>query len=137
MQRITEQHAAHYREHGYAIVERFLTDAELASALDEWREILPGWVEYCHDGSAPKPDNGQRPGRPRNFRALAFPFPGGHLNAITLHPELVGFAKRMAGGSEMFCEQSHLSFKCRGHPNDREQGMHCDYPNHTLVVEHP
>ena len=133
MQRITEQHAAHYREHGYTIVERFLTDAELAGALDEWRGILPGWVEYCQDPAAPKPDNWQSTGRRLNLRGYWFPFPGSYLNAITLHPELVGFAKLMAGGSEMFCEQSHLTFKCQGNPNDHEQAMHCDYINHTLA----
>ena len=133
LHRINEQHLAHYRKHGYAIVEGFLSEDELAGALDEWREILPGWVEYCQDPSAPKPDNAHQPGRPINFRGLRFPFSGSHLNAITLHPELVAFAKQMAGGSEMFCEQSHLTFKCKGNPNDHEQAMHCDYGNHTLA----
>ena len=123
----------HYREHGYTIVERFLNDDELEGALDEWRELLPGWVEHCQDASAPKPDDWQRSGRPLHLRSFRFPFPGSHLNAITLHPELVSFAKLMAGGSEMFCEQSHLTFKSKGNPNDREQAMHCDYGNHTLA----
>ena len=131
---ITERHAAHYREHGYAIVENFLSPAELAGALEEWREILPGWVEFCQDAGAPKPGealpSGAKPLNQSNFR---FPYPGRHLNAITTHPALVDFAGCMAGGSEMTCEQSHLSFKLAGQGADLEQAMHCDYGNHTLA----
>lgn len=131
---ITERHAAHYREHGYAIVENFLSPAELAGALDEWREILPGWVEFCQDPGAPKPSEALPPGaKPLNQSNFRFPYPGRHLNAITTHPALVDFAGRMAGGSEMTCEQSHLSFKLAGQGADLEQAMHCDYGNHTLA----
>ena len=133
VQHITEAHVDHYREHGYAIVERFLTAEELAGALDEWRKVLPGWVEYCLDPSQPKPDNWQQRGRPLDVMAYRFPFPGRHLNAITTHPGLVEFAARAAGGSAMYCEQSHLSFKCKGHAGDQDQAMHCDYGNHTLA----
>ena len=133
LQRITETHLEHYRQHGYAIVERFLTDEELQGALDEWREILPGWVEYCQDPAMPKPDNWQQAGQALYFQSFRFPFPGRHMNAITFHPELVAFAQRMAGGSEMFCEQSNLSFKCKGNLRDLDQAMHCDYANHTLA----
>ena len=99
MQRITEAHLDHYREHGYAIRAEFLSAAELAGALDEWRQVLPGWVEYCLDPSQPKPENWQRPGRPLNVSAFRFPFPGTHLNAITMHADLIEFASRAAGGS--------------------------------------
>ncbi len=130
MQRITEAHVEHYGEHGYAIVEEFLTPTELAEALDEWRELLPGWVEFCHDGSLPKPADAPPRGRPHAFQ---FPYPGARLNAITLHPDLIAFAQRMAAGTPMYCEQSHLAFKRKGQPGDQDQGMHCDYGNHTLA----
>ena len=133
MERITEEHAEHYREHGYAIVPNFLTEEEVAGALGEWQQLLPGWVEYCRDPSQPKPEHGRDGRRPMNVLAYRFPFPGTHLNAITHHPDLIELAARMAGGSEMFCEQSHLSFKHKGHPADQDQGMHCDYGNHTLA----
>ena len=133
MQRITENHAEHYREHGYAIVEEFLAPDELAGALSELQQVLPGWVEYCRDPSLSKPEHWQQRGRPMNMLAYRFPFPGSYLNAITLHPDLIGLATRMAGGSDMVCEQSHLSFKCKDHPADQDQAMHCDYGNHTLA----
>ena len=133
MQRITADHVAHYREHGYAIVENFLTPDELAGAQDELRQALPGWVEYCDDPSGPKPDDWLDARRPLGVLKHRFPFVGQHLNAITLHPDLIAFAAEMAGGAEMFCEQSNLNFKGKGHPADQDQAMHCDYGNHTLA----
>ncbi len=133
MPRITETHAAHYREHGYAVVEEFLTAEELAGILVELEQLLPGWVEYCRDPSLPKPANWDSSERPAGALAYRFPFPGSYLNAVTLHPDLVEFATNMAAGSEMYCEQSHLNFKCKDHAFDRDQNMHCDYGNHTLV----
>ena len=133
MERIAPEHVAHYEEHGYAIVPSFLNAEELAGALEEWRQLLPGWVEFCQDPTQPKPEGWSLGRRPANALAYRFPFPGARLNAITLHPDLVEFAKHMAGGSEMYCEQSHLSFKCQGHAADQDQAMHCDYGNHTLT----
>ena len=133
MRRIGEKHIEHYREHGYALVEGFLTQAELAAAREELRTILPGWVEFCDDPGVGKPEDWQRSGGPGNVFGHRFPFPGTQLNAVTLHPDLLAFAQLMAGGSELFCEQSHLHFKCKGHPADRDQAMHCDYGNHTLA----
>ena len=139
MRRISEAQFAHYLEHGYAIVENFLDAEQLAGALEEWRQLLPGWVEYCLDPSRPKPDDWRRKGRPLHLPAYRFPFPGEHLNAITLHADLIECASRAAAGSAMFCEQSHLNFKCKGHPADQDQAMHCDYGNHTLAYppDHP
>ena len=133
MRRITPNHVEHYHEHGYAVVKGFLTARELADVRGELRHILPGWVEFCDDPGQPKPPDWDRSGGPGNVFGHRFPFPGTALNAITQHPELIEFARRAAGGSELFCEQSHLHFKCKGHPADRDQAMHCDYGNHTLA----
>ncbi len=130
MGRITAAHIDHYREHGFAIVPEFLTASELAEALEEWRQLLPGWVEYCEDPTRPRPELSRSP---RRASAFQFPYPGSRLNAITLHPELVACAASMADGAEMHCEQSHLSFKHKGAAGDQDQGMHCDYGNHTLA----
>ena len=128
---ITEVHIAHYREHGYAIVENFLTPDELAGARAEIDVRLPGWLDYADDSSRPKPDGWDQPRSSR--RTGRFPFSGTHLNAITLHPKLRAFAAEMAGHNDLHCEQSDLSYKCKDHPGDRDQAMHCDYRNHTLA----
>ena len=129
--RFTEEHVAHYRTHGYVIIENFLTDEELTAAREEIESTIPGWLAY-----AAKPD-GERPERweeaPRSRRTVRFPFKGTALNAITLHPELRRFAATMTGSDELFCEQSDLTYKCTGHYGDAEQHMHLDYPNHTLA----
>ncbi len=126
---IEPRHAEHYAEHGFAIVENFLTPAELAGAQRELRAVLPGWLEYCEDPSA-EPQAWSNP-KTRNVRR--FPFPGTWLNQITLHPQLRMLARQFAGGSELYCEQSGLHAKRKGDGSDVDQRMHCDYGNHTLA----
>ncbi len=129
MSKIAEAHAAHYREHGYAVVENFLDRRELDSALEELRGILPGWVEYCEDPTRPPPvlpSQGRVP-------SATFPYRGDRLNAITMHPELRRFAAENVGHDSIYCEQSSLNAKCKGSDVDKDQVMHCDFVNHTLA----
>jgi hypothetical protein len=117
----------HYREHGYVIVENFLSDEEIEGARADIDVLRPGWIDFCLDPAKGKPPAWDQPLRSR------FPFPGDHLNAITVHPELRRMAAELAGGADLYCEQSDLSLKCMGHPADMDQQMHCDYLNHTLA----
>ena len=128
---IRREHYEHYTQHGFAIVPDLLTNSELHEVYDELRLCLPGCVEYCLGETAEKPGN--EPFPYRRASRLMFPYPRSRLNQITLHPELQAFAKHFAGGSAMYCEQSHLSYKHMGHGGDADQGMHCDYGNHTLA----
>jgi hypothetical protein len=125
--RITQTHMAHYREHGYVVVEDFLSAKELAGAQADIETLHPGWLDFCVDPTVGKPSNWQQSTRSR------FPFPGEHLNAITVHSELRRMAAELAGSDELYCEQSDLNLKCQGHIADADQQMHCDYLNHTLV----
>jgi len=131
MERITPDHVAHYRRHGYVLVENFLTDAELHAARREIEQVIPGWLEYADNPTGNRPARWDEP--PRSRRTMRFPFAGSALNAITLHPELREFASLMCGSEELFCEQSDLTYKCTGHYADVEQHMHLDYLNHTLA----
>jgi len=130
--RITPDHIDHFERHGFATVENFLTPEEIEGARSEIREIAPGWVEFCDDPSQPKPDNWEHPGI-SGLGSGRFPFAGTHLNAITFHPELRGFAAGQVGHDDIYCEQSNLNLKCKGSSNDRDQAMHCDFGNHTLA----
>lgn len=132
MARITPEHEAHYRQHGYAIVERFCNDAELQGALADFETVVPGWVDYVADPAGPKPATWSQP-YPGQRGMPHFPYKGDTLNNLTFHAELREFATRMAGGHEVYCEQSHLSYKGKGHRGDRDQAMHLDYGNHTLA----
>ena len=126
MSKITEAHAAHYREHGYAVVENFLDHEELNGALADLREDLPGWVEYCEEPTRPPPGSDRAP-------STMFPYRGDRLNAITMHPELRRFAAENVGHDDIYCEQSHLHAKYKGSRQDKDQVMHCDFINHTLA----
>ena len=129
---IERKHVDHYRQHGYAIIEGFLGIEELDAARAELKAILPGWLEFCEDPSRGKPEGWER-GRIPGRGPMRFPYPGTALNSITLHPALREFAAEMIGHDDLFCEQSHLSVKCKDHPGDRDQHMHCDFGNHTLA----
>ena len=130
--RITPEHIAHYERHGYAIVESFCTDAELDGALADFDETIPGWVDLVRDPTAKKPATWDQP-FPGQRGMPHFPYKGDTLNDLTFHPELRRFATDRADGADMFCEQSHLSYKIKGYGGDRDQAMHLDYGNHTIA----
>ena len=125
------EHYEHYRKHGYAIVEDFLEKSVIERAQDELRECMPGCVEYSLGETDVKP--GDSPAPQRRASRMLFPYPGSALNYATLHPELHAFAAHFANYVEMYCEQSHLTYKHKGHAGDVDQTMHCDYYNHTLA----
>ena len=131
MAKITDAHAAHYREHGFAVVENFLDQDELNAALDDLRKVLPGWVEYCEDPTGPPPEFPS--GGKGRASDTVFPYRGDRLNAITMHREMRRFAADNVGQEDIYCEQSHLHAKYKGSDQDRDQAMHCDFPNHTLA----
>jgi hypothetical protein len=129
--RFTDAHVDHYREHGFVLIENFLSSEELDAAREEIETYIPGWLDYAANPDGNRPEGWDEPRRSR--RNMRFPFRGTALNAITLHPELRRFAATMSGSDELFCEQSDLTYKCTGHYGDADQHMHLDYPNHTLV----
>ncbi|MEC7370643.1 MAG: phytanoyl-CoA dioxygenase family protein [Pseudomonadota bacterium] len=129
--RFNSRHIEHYSQHGYVVVENFLTADELGKAHEEIDRLIPGWLEYALNPNKPKPDHLNYP--PRTRRDNRFPFAGEQLNAITLHPDLRAFAAINAGHDALVCEQADLTYKYQGHRADKEQLMHLDYTNHTLV----
>ena len=129
--RITDEHEAYYREHGYAIVENFLTDQELSGALNDFDQVVPGWVDFARDPSGPKPHYYNEP-FPDQRGIPHFPYKGKTLNTLSFHPELRRFSQMMCEGEDVYCEQSHLSYKASGQGNF-DQAMHCDYGNHNLA----
>ena len=130
---IQQHHIEHYRTHGYAVVENFLKKEELETIRNELKEIMPGWVEFCDNPKNGRPEGWNQDVYFNDTSATKFPFPGQALNAVTVHPEFLKFAKMMAGGNDVRCEESSLSLKCKGHPRDEDQPMHCDFGNHTLA----
>ena len=130
---IQQHHIEHYKTHGYAVVENFLKKEELEAIRNELKDIMPGWVEFCDNPKNSKPEGWNQDAYFDDSSSTKFPFSGQALNAVTAHPEFRKFAKMMAGGNDVRCEESSLSLKCKGHPRDEDQPMHCDFGNHTLA----
>ena len=88
--RITDEHLARWRRHGYVVVPNLLTEAELPAIQANVRRYFPTDEEYR---AAPEryPNVG-------GWREL--PFAGDALNDLATHPELVSFAERVIGTKE-------------------------------------
>ena len=133
--RITKEHENHYREHGYAVVDSFCEADELTAALKNFDEVVPGWAEFAKDPSGSRPEYFSSP-FPDQRGIPHFPYKGDALNRLTFHSELSRFATLMGEGEEMYCEQSHLTYKATGQSlkqGNVDQHMHLDYGNHTLA----
>lgn len=128
--RFSEADIEHYHAHGFVLLERFLSADELVPIYRDIERVIPGW-RFAVDPTLDRPADWQAPApldtNPR------FPFPGDALNAMAFHPELRRFASTVCGHDDFFCEQSDLTYKCRGHGRDVDQSMHMDFGNHTLA----
>ncbi|NKB97186.1 MAG: hypothetical protein GKR90_01610 [Pseudomonadales bacterium] len=129
-QRFSQHDIDHYHEHGFVVLENFLSQQELDDVYDDVERLLPGW-RYAVDSTLLKPDGWQEP--PERATNPRFPFPGAGLNGVTFHPELRRFAATVTGHDDLFCEQSDLTYKCQNHSRDADQNMHMDFGNHTLA----
>src|SRR6266571_2078886 len=120
--RITDEHLAHWRRHGYVVVPSLLTEAELAAIGANVRRYFPTDEEY-RAAAERYPDVG-------GWREL--PFVGDALNDLATHPELASFAERVVGTKEILLTQAILWGKYAG-VGDHEQSFHVDFRNNTLV----
>jgi len=120
--RITDEHLAHWRRHGYVVVPKLLSGAELAAAQADVRRYFPTDDEYR---AAP-----ERYPKVGGWREL--PFVGDALNDLATHPELASFAERVIGTQEILLTQAILWGKYAG-VGDHEQQLHVDFRNNSLV----
>lgn len=127
--RVTDDQLEHWRTYGYVVVENFLSADEVAAALDEVAAYYPTWEEYA----AARP-------RYRHLRerggGARFPYQGGALSMISVHPDLIDFAERALGVRDVFLTQSGVSAKYAG-TRDFDQPLHFDYGNNSLLVPRP
>lgn len=128
--RITDQHLEHWREHGYVVVPDFLTADELEAAHRNLRAYFPTREELDAE-----------PLRYRNLQTMVeFPYVGDALNDITMHAELVTFAERALGTSDIMLSGSLLWAKYAVAPAPGERAVdtvHADYPAVSLVYPRP
>jgi hypothetical protein len=126
--RVTDEHVEHWLEHGYVIVEGFLTDAELRAAQEATTAHFPSVGEFERDRA-----------RYANLKTQSLvchpsrPFPQPALNDVMLHPELLSFARRALASEHVALVQSGVGVKYAG-TDDFEQRLHLDYGNNDLAV---
>lgn len=125
---IASEHLAHYLDHGYVVIPRFLAPEELAEARENLLRYYPTAEELA--------------ATPERYGGLIddaehlqneFPFAGNSLNHISLHPNLIDFVEKALGTREILLTQSAIWAKYAG-TGDFEQGLHLDYQGNTLVV---
>jgi ectoine hydroxylase-related dioxygenase (phytanoyl-CoA dioxygenase family) len=122
---ISEQHLEHWLEHGYAVVDDFLSQEELAAAQSELYRTFPSRQEYR---SAPTLyRNDARGGHMREL-----PFLGDTLNFMALHPDIVSFVEKALGTKRIALVQSIVWAKYGGF-DDFSLPLHMDYMNTSIL----
>ncbi len=126
--RISEKQIAHLLRHGYVIVPKFLTDAEVTAA----RENMLSYVPTAEELAATPQRYGWIYDDAEHLQT-EFPFVGEALNDVSTHPEIIGFVEKILASSDVLLSQSAIWAKYAG-TGDFEQGLHLDYQGNTLVV---
>lgn len=126
MTSITDEHIAHWREHGYVVLQ-LLDPVELENIRNNIARYMPTWDEYEES--------------PYRYRSLInsrgqvdvhFPFVDDPLNDFSVRSELVALAKHLLRTEDVALSHSQLVGKYAG-AGDYEQQLHCDYGNNTLA----
>lgn len=125
MRHISEEHLKHWFEHGYAIVEDFLTPEELTAAQQELNSTFPSLEDYAFAPSLYR--SSHRGGHMKNL-----PFLGDFLNFVAVNPEIVSFAERALETKKIALEQSLIWAKYPG-ADDFHLSLHMDYRTTMMV----
>jgi hypothetical protein len=119
----------HWKRHGYAVVESFLSDTELAAIGSELAALFPTWDQMASATSLYR-------NYPAGGHYRAFPMLGDALNAVAVHPDLLEFAERALATRNVMLTQSLVWAKYGG-LEDYDQPLHADYMNQSLLYPTP
>jgi ectoine hydroxylase-related dioxygenase (phytanoyl-CoA dioxygenase family) len=134
--RFSARHVEQWREEGFAVIEHFFRADEYEPVLRDY-EVLYRDAGKGEGVGAPlqlKPEIA-RASRGMQFKNIhVLPYEGSSaINLISLHPDLIAFARALLGVNDVRLYQSHTWAKYTGE-TDYDQEFHCDYGNHTLLV---
>jgi hypothetical protein len=116
------------REHGWTLVEDFLTCDELRAAQDALWLHFPTAEQYFGDPSAYSQYAASQ------FAGVEeFPYRAWDLNHLAFHPDLVDAAERFLGTDQLHLYKVELWAKYAD-AVDYTQPLHRDYGSHSLVV---
>jgi len=126
--RVPDAAIADLREHGWTLVEGFLTRDELDAARRALWLHFPAPDDYFADPSLhPRYAAGPFAG------VEEFPYRSWDLNRLAFHPDLVDAAERFLGTDQLHLYKVELWAKYAG-AADYDQPLHRDYGSHSLVV---
>jgi len=137
--RFTEEDVQRWRTDGFAIMDHFYSEDEIAPIRADYDRIyrqeakLPPNKETVV--AAADIDNPLGEFNEYQFRNIdTFPYQGSaELMMLSLHPALIDFTKKVLGVSKVQLYQSHTWAKFTGLA-DYEQPFHCDFGNHTFTI---
>jgi hypothetical protein len=116
------------RDHGWVLVEGFLSRAELEAARNALWLHFPRPEQYFADPSAHVQYSDDQ------FAGVEdFPYRSWDLNRLAFHPDLVDATERYFASAELHLYKVELWAKYAGAAN-YDQPLHRDYGSHSLVV---
>ncbi len=135
--RFTQDHVDQWREDGFCVLENFFTP-------EEYEPVLADFEDIYRDVAQPEEQAMKRMlkggddvdlNRATQFQNIhSLPYNASvEMNLISLHPQLIAFARALLGAPHVHCYQSHTWAKFTGQA-DYNQDFHCDFGNHTLTV---
>jgi ectoine hydroxylase-related dioxygenase (phytanoyl-CoA dioxygenase family) len=135
--RFSAGHVEEWQTDGFVVLERFFSRTEYEPVLQDFEVLYQDAGKGDGVGAAREVKQSADPGANRslqfkNIHVLPYEASSA-LNLISLHPELIAFAKSLLGVDDVRLYQSHTWAKYTGEA-DYEQEFHCDYGNHTLLV---
>jgi ectoine hydroxylase-related dioxygenase (phytanoyl-CoA dioxygenase family) len=114
---VTDEHWEHWRENGYVVVEHFLTSGEVLNAQRDLRARFPSELHYR-----------TAPGLFRDASGVVSrepPFLGETLNFVSVHPDIIAFAKLVLG-TERIVPTYALVWAKYGNIDCWDQPLHVD-----------
>src|SRR5690348_2169559 len=143
--RHTPEHARHFRQHGWVLIERLLGEADVDAALPGLFALYPTPEAFHAGGPDPRiqafhegADEGANQGDEARFRPLQFaglkefPFADQALNLLALHPAIIAAAEDLIGTRDVRLYQAETFAKYAG-VTQYEQPFHVDYSNHVML----
>jgi Phytanoyl-CoA dioxygenase (PhyH) len=141
----TAAHVEHFERHGWVLIERLLSEAEIDAAHPGLSELYPRPADFhagvadprsevFREGADALANQGDDPRfRPQQFVGLKeFPHPDQMLNLLALHPAIIAVAEDVLKTRDVRLYQAETFAKYSG-VTQYDQPFHVDYTNHTML----
>ncbi|RSH81522.1 hypothetical protein EHS25_006144 [Saitozyma podzolica] len=127
---IRDEDVAHWHEHGYVIIERFLSPEEMEGINEGVHQHMPTSDEIARRelvfGGLMGTSSRNMKGSSAAAVRYDFPYDSDALNNLAMHPFLLAFAERLAETDDLALSLGHLG--------EYDQALHSDYSNNSLVI---